>query len=118
MTVSINGTNIPSPMRDRGFPVPERFAERVDNGLAETVTAGYESLVWTFPSLSLSEWQWWTSTLLNKQPSLKCPAVLWDDQGAEVSYSSVVVHYPDKPQRISNGRYYNVVIRIDSMVRA
>lgn len=118
MTVSINGTQIPAPMRDRGFPIPKRFGEKVDNGLAETVTAGLASLTWTFPSMSLADWQWWTTTILNGQPSLQCPAVLWNDQRVETSYSSVIVRYPDPPDKVRNGRLYNVVIKIDTMVAA
>jgi hypothetical protein len=44
--------------------------------------------------------------------------VLWDDQRNEVSYSSVTVRYPQPPEKFRGGRYYNVVIEIDTMVAA
>lgn len=118
MTVSINGNQIPLPMRERGWPVMNRFPTRVDNGLGATQTAGLPSLTWRFNKITLADWQWWTVTILNGQPSVTVPAVLWNDQRVETSYSSVVVRYPNPPDKFSNGYYHNVVIEIDTMVEA
>lgn len=118
MTVSINSITIPTPMRERGSYVYERNSAEVINGLGETVTAGLPRVIWTFPSLSPTEYAWWTTTLLNGANSLRCAAVLWDDHDVETNFSSVVVRYPKPPEGRRNGRYRNVQIIIDSMVKA
>lgn len=118
MAVSINAIAIPSPMRLRGSYIYKRFGIKVDNGLGVTQSAGLPSAVWTFPSLSLSDYSWWTTTILAGAASVEVPAVLWDDNNVEVTFTSVVVRYPESPDGIKNGRYQNVQIIIDTMVEA
>jgi hypothetical protein len=118
MTVSINGITIPTPMRDRGEYVYSRNSSEVINGVGETVTAGLPSAVWTFSSLSPSEYTWWVTTLLGGANYIKCAAVLWDDKDVETSFSQVIVRYPKPPQGRKNGRYKSVQIIIDTMVAA
>lgn len=116
MTVSINSITIPTPMRDRGSYVYSRNSAEVINGLGETTTAGLPSAVWTFPSLSPTEYAWWVTTLLGGANYIKCAAVLWNALDVETSYSQVIVRHPKPPEGRKNGRYRNVQIIIDTMV--
>lgn len=118
MAISINSITVPQRIRERGIYVYTRASQEVVNGLGETITAGLPSVVWTFPSLSPTDYAWWATTVLGGAAYKKCPAVLWNDLDVETSYSQVIVRYPKPPEGRRNGYYRNVQIVIDTMVAA
>lgn len=117
MTVSINSTTVPSPMRLRGEYKHEKFRELRKSGEGASVSAGARRSTWRFRSLSIADWEWWTTTLLSGAASLTAAAVLWDDGDDETSFSSVTVRYPTS-DGIRGGRHQNVEIVIDTMIPA
>lgn len=115
MAISINGIAVPQAIRERGSYVYYAGVEMVQNGLGETKSAGLPYVEWRFNSLSQPNYTWWVTTLLGGALSKRCPAVLWNDLDVEVSYSGVTVRRPTY-QRRANNRYYDVTVRIDTMV--
>ena len=109
---------VPSPMDTRGRylftpPKTQRY-----NGEGLAVPAGYASVVWTFPYLKLTDYQWWRLTLMGSLSvtSVKFVAgtVLKNDFGDNINVSSCVVEIP-KHDYASNGYYYNVVVNISKI---
>lgn len=119
MTLSINGVPLPlSPsVRDSGNYVYAPFAESRENGLDETVVAGLPTATWTYSVMEPDAYRWWTTTLMAGAFSLRCPAVLPDNNDVETSFDSVAVRYPTYGRRV-NGQYYDVTVKIESMVKS
>lgn len=115
MTASINGVTIPLGIRDLGSYVYTPYSDSVENGLGETITSGLPSVTWTFGSMEPANFAWLTTTLLGGALFLRSAAVLPTDLDVELAWSSVVTRRPTYSRRM-NGRYLDVVVRIDTMV--
>lgn len=120
MAVQIGAIVMPTDMANRGlsylFAPPATVAI---NGLGEAVTAGGNAIDWVFSSMSLSEWAWWTTTLLAGNASRSFSGVsgstrFVNDQGVETAFSRCVVFRPVAEQ--FSGLYYrNVKVRIEEI---
>lgn len=120
MAVQIGTIVMPTEMANRGlsylFAPPAVVAI---NGLGTAVTAGGSTIDWVFSSMSLTEWAWWTTTLLAGAASRAFSGVsgstrFVNDQGVETAFTQCVVFRPVAEQ--FSGLYYrNVKVRIEQI---
>jgi hypothetical protein len=112
----LNNITIPDSIANRGqyrYEPPETLGE---NGRGEAVAAPYARVVWKFNHMTLSDYTWWRTTLLGGAASLTCSSntQLVNDLQAAVN-CTCVVHRPTY-ERIQNGLYMNVEVRIERIV--
>jgi hypothetical protein len=95
VTIQVNGVAVPTSMVNRGeyiFSPPP--VVRV-NGQGDAVTAGLESLEWTWAYVTPTEFAYWYTTLGAGAGSARCSSNrLWDETGTETAFSSCVVMRP------------------------
>ncbi|MCO5247237.1 MAG: hypothetical protein M9927_26015 [Anaerolineae bacterium] len=118
MTIKIGNINMPTDMANRGlnyaFQTPATVAR---NGLGDAVTAGGHRLEWTWATLSVSEWNWLVTTVLQGGASRRFTSsttTLLNDLGVEQSFSSCIVLRPI--YQAFTGLYYrNVTLVIEQL---
>lgn len=113
----LNNVTIPDSIADRGqyrYEPPEILGE---NGEADAVTARFARVTWRFPHMTLADYTWWRTTLLGGAASLKCTTntQLVDDLQQAID-CACVVHRPTY-ERIQNGLYINVEVKIERILQ-
>lgn len=87
-----------------------------DNGAGLSVVAGYSTVVWTWDSLTHTDYIWLTNTLLTGEPSKAfADNLLYDDSWVLTPYSYCVVRRPTY-ESIDGNYVNNVVLRIDRII--
>lgn len=102
----LGGTTIPDTYRGRYIYDKEVLRY---NGDGEAVVAGYATITWTFPSLTMAEYTWIRDTLLGGNPSVKfTSASLKDDRGTDTTFTNAVAYRPTY-EYASNGYVESVI---------
>jgi len=113
---TINNIAVPASIADRGqyyYTPPEIVGF---NGQGAAITAGYGRAVWRFSTMSADDYAWWRTTLLNGAASLVCGnnTTLVDDFQDDMTCTCVVMR--PSYERIQNGLYINVEVRIERIL--
>ena len=118
MTIQIGGIAMPTNMANRGlnyaFQTPAMVAR---NGLGDAVTAGGHRLEWTWATLSVTEWAWLVTTVLQGGASRRFTSgttTVLNDLGVEQSFASCIVLRPVY-QAFTGLFYRNVTFVIEQM---
>lgn len=112
MAYQINGVNIPSSIYNNGALLPLSNEALAINGQGESVASRIKKLVWRWSSLSKSDFEWWTQTILSNGLSLRCAARLPNETGVETAYTTVIVRKP-VPTEFHTSRYYGIELVIE-----
>ena len=109
----IDGNTVPSPMALTGHFVPEDPPIIATNGEGNPVVGLLRKATWTWERLSLSDYQFWTQTVLGGARYKVCTGTntLPDDEQSFGNYSSIKVMKPTFAF-IENGLYHNVSLEI------
>ena len=109
----IDGNTVPNPMALTGHFVPEDPPIIATNGENNPVVGVLRSATWRWPRLSLSEYQFWTQTVLGGARYKVCTGTntLPDDEQSFGNYSSIKVMKPTW-SHIENGLYQDVELQI------
>ena len=116
MTVKINNITIPTTIANRGRYNYQPPAILGINGAGAAVVSPYAAITWQFAHMTLSDYTWWRTTLLGGAASLTCTAntTLLNDLQAEINCACIVMR--PTYERIQNGLYINVEVKIDRVV--
>lgn len=121
MTLTINGTNFttgtPASMSTR-FQYEYTHGVAAVNGQALNIYAGKPMIKMKFPWLTSAEWAWWGTTILGGSRSKVCSSgntVLYNDDGAETTWSSCIIDKPVARGGIKNGLFRDVEIVIRAL---
>jgi len=110
MTVpSIGGVNVPDSMASRGIYTFQRQPTR-DSGAGVAVAFGQQKVVWLFPYMTQTEFDWWVARL-GGGVSATVACVLWDDANTFQSFTAGELHRP-RSARYTGALYYDVAIEI------
>lgn len=116
MAVQVNSVAMPLSMAQRGRAY-DFVAKPVvgKNGASIAQVLPYAILTWTWDSLELEEWQWWTTTILSgaASASLTGTTTLVDDDGTEQTYSHVLVNRPTG--KLRGNHFENVTIILEQL---
>ena len=112
MAYQINGTSIPSSIYNSGKWLPPDPEELAQNGQGDSLAGRIRYVRWSWASLSKTDYEWWTQTILANALSLRCSARLPNVTGTETAYTTVIVRKP-KADEMHNVRYFNVQIVIE-----
>lgn len=99
----LGGTTIPTTIDNHGRYL---FSKEVlgENGNGEAVVSNYASVLWTFPYMDMSDFQWICTTLMAGAYSVSYgSAQLRDDLGALNNYTSAVAYRPRYAYASSGG---------------
>ncbi len=112
----LNNITIPDSIANRGRYMWQRPEIIATNGQGAAVVAPYARVIWQWPHMTLSDYTWWRTTLLAGAASLTCSAnsQLVDDLQVLRSITCVVMQ--PNYDRIQNGLYMGVEVRIDRIV--
>lgn len=112
----LNNITIPDSIANRGRYVWQRPEIIGINGQHTAVTAPYARVVWQWSHMTLADYTWWRTTLLAGAASLTCSAnsQLVDDLQVLKSITCVVLQ--PSYERIQNGLYMDVEVRIERIV--
>lgn len=95
MTMSLGGTGIPTSIELGGGKYSISREKLRTNGEGDDVVSAYHTLTWTFEQMSLMDFTWIVSTLMDDEPSVSySSAVLYNRLGVLTSYTNAVAHEP------------------------
>lgn len=112
MAYQINGVNIPSTIYNSGKILPPAPQEIAQNGQGESVASRMKIITWAWASMSKSDFEWWTQTILSNGLSLRCAARLPNETWVETAYTTVIVRKPVADE-MRTTRYFNVRMTIE-----
>lgn len=112
MAYQINSVNIPSTIYNTGNITPPTAEVLVVNGQSVSVASRIKTIRWSWASMSTSDFDWWTQTILSNGESLRCGARLPNETRTETAYTTVVVRKPTT-SGINISRYKDVELTIE-----
>lgn len=116
MAIQVNGVAVPASMLARGIYRFQPAPIVRTNGRGEAITAGYPSVTWEFPLLTIAEFNYWNTTLLAGAPSLLCTNTrLYNQVGTETLYNSAILLRPQY-ERFYGAFFRSVVITVTQLV--
>lgn len=119
MAVKINNIAIPSTMNARALDYKFEFPVIAKNGAGDAIQSTGAVIQWTWSYLTLSEYQWWKTTLLGEAMSkaFSSNITLYNDEQAEQNFSYVIVNRPTYG-KLEAGLFRDVTLIMEQAIPA
>jgi len=113
----INSVTIPDAIALTGIylPKPPQEIRKAANGVA--IAEPYSSIEWTWELLALTDYAWWTTTLLSGAIAAEfTTAQLYNYLGVLTTYTHIIVNRPTHGGFIHSNRVQNVTIKLEQLI--
>lgn len=112
MALQINAVNIPSAIYNSGTYTPPTADVLAVNGQSERVAGRIKRVKWKWATMSKTNFEWWTQTILSNGESLRCAVRLPNETWTETAYATAVVIKPTT-SGLTGSYYRDVEIEIE-----
>lgn len=113
----INSVTIPDSIALAGIylPKPPQEIRKAANGVA--IAEPYSSVEWTWEVMLLTDYAWWTTTLLSGAISAEySTAQLYNYLGVLTSYTHIIVNRPTHGGFIHSALVQNVTVKLEQLI--
>ena len=113
----INSVTIPDSIALKGIylPKPPQEIRRAADGVA--ITEPYSSVEWTWELMDLTDYAWWTTTLLSGAAAAEyTTAQLYNYLGVLTTYTHIIVNRPQHGGFIHSALLQNVTIKLEQLI--